>query len=353
MYIRKFVENIKRVDRKGDEMTDLHLHLDGSLNPKNMDLMAEMSGIKLPFTEENELKKQMMIEPACKNLGEYLEKFELPLQVLQTKECLEYAVHELLKEVYAQGLCYAEIRFAPQLHQQRDLTQKEVVESAIKGLEKAKKEFPIEAQLILCCMRGDTNHVQNLETVEVAKEFTGQGVCAVDLAGNEAAYPTRNFEDLFLWAREQSVPIIIHAGEAAGAESVEEALACGAVRIGHGIHSIESPELLERLKAEKIYLELCYSSNLQTQAVKNPKEYPLVEFLKKGILVTVNTDNMTVSNTSLKREYQLLKETFQLSEETLLQLAENSVEAAFLPKEKKLELKQKVKQGFLKWLNAE
>ena len=130
-------------------MIDLHLHLDGSLNPKNMFWMAEMSGVKLSFTEENELKKQMMVEPDCKNLGDYLEKFDLPLQVLQTKECLEYAVYELLKELQAQGLCYAEIRFAPQLHQQRNLTQKEVVESAVKGLEKAMKEFPIEAQLIL------------------------------------------------------------------------------------------------------------------------------------------------------------------------------------------------------------
>ena len=142
-------------------------------------------------------------------------------------------------------------------------------------------------------------------------------------------------------------------GITTSAESVEEALACGAVRIGHGIHSIESPELLERLKAEKIYLELCYSSNLQTQAVKNSCEYPLIEFLKKGILVTINTDNMTVSNTSLKREYRLLKETFQLSEEMLLQLAENSVEAAFLPLKKKVKLEQKVKQEFLKWLSTE
>lgn len=228
-----------------------------------------------------------------------------------------------------------------------------MVESAVKGLEKAMKEFPIEAQLILCCMRGETNHAENLETVKTAKEFLEKGVCAVDLAGNESAYPTKMFEDVFLLAKEQNVPIIIHAGEAAGAESVEEALACGAVRIGHGIHSIESPELLERLKAEKIYLELCYSSNLQTQAVKNSCKYPLIEFLKKGILVTINTDNMTVSNTSLKREYRLLKETFQLSEEMLLQLAENSVEAAFLPQKKKLKLKQKVKQEFLKWLSTE
>lgn len=173
-------------------MIDLHLHLDGSLNPKNMLWMAEMSGVKLSFTEENELKKQMMVEPDCKNLGDYLEKFDLPLQVLQTKECLEYAVYELLKELQTQGLCYAEIRFAPQLHQQRNLTQKEVVESAVKGLEKAIKEFPIEAQLILCCMRGEANHAENLETVKIAKEFLEKGVCAVDLAGNESAYPTKN-----------------------------------------------------------------------------------------------------------------------------------------------------------------
>ena len=122
-------------------MIDLHLPLRWLFESENMLWMAEMSGVKLSFTEENELKKTDDGRADCKNLGDYLEKFDLPLQVLQTKECLEYAVYELLKELQAQGLCYAEIRFAPQLHQQRNLTQKEVVESAVKGLEKAMKEF--------------------------------------------------------------------------------------------------------------------------------------------------------------------------------------------------------------------
>lgn len=332
-------------------MIDLHLHLDGSLNPKNIIQMAKMSDVKLPFTEEDKLRKQLMVEPDCKNLGEYLEKFDLPLQVLQTEECLEYAVYELLKELKSQGLCYVEIRFAPQLHMQRGLTQEKVVAAAIKGLNRGKEDFLIEAQLILCCMRGDTNYVQNQETVDVAKEFLGKGVCAIDLAGNEAAYPTRDFETLFLEARRQRIPVTLHAGEAAGAQSVEEALKCGAARIGHGIHSIENSELLGRLKEEKIFLELCYSSNLQTQAVKCSEDYPLIQFLEKGILVTINTDNMTVSNTTLKREYQLLKQNFHLSDETLLQIAKSSADAAFLSEEEKAKLKQVIDQKFFDWMN--
>ena len=308
-------------------MIDLHLHLDGSLNPKNILEMAKMAGVDLPYTEEAVIRTKMMVEPDCTNLGEYLEKFDLPLHLLQTTETIEYAVYELMRDLKEQGLCYAEIRYAPQLHLQKGLTQAEVVEATIRGRNKGVQDFGIPVNLILCCMRSDQNQAENMETIMVAEKYLGQGVCAVDLAGNEAAYPTESFKDVFALAKKKGVPMVIHAGEAAGPESVWQALDLGAVRIGHGIHSIEDKELMAVLKEKGIYLEMCYSSNLQTKTVDNAADYPLVPFLLEGLPVTLHTDNLTVSNTALQREYRLVQEQFSLTDEQMKAVAMRTADA--------------------------
>ncbi|WP_251208754.1 adenosine deaminase [Acetatifactor aquisgranensis] len=331
-------------------MIDLHLHLDGSIHPEDMFRLAEMSGAALPAEREEEIRKMLMVEPGCRNLGEYLEKFALPLQVLQTKESMEYAVYRLLKRLRTQGLCYAEIRFAPQLHTQKGLTQEAAVHAAVSGLGQGIREFGISAGLILCCMRGAGNGAENTETVAAAERFLGKGVCAVDLAGNEAAYPTEMFSDVFGRAQERHVPVVIHAGEAAGAESVRKALESGALRIGHGIRAMEDSGLMELLRDRKIYLEMCYSSNLQTRAVDSPEDYPLPEFMEKGLYVTVSTDNMTVSDTNLKKEYLLLKKQFALTDDALKQLALNAAEGAFVTEEERAELKSRIQREFAAWL---
>lgn len=331
-------------------MIDLHLHLDGSLTPEEVLTFAGISGVSLPTESAGEIKDLLTVQPGCRNLGEYLEKFELPLQVLQTTETLELSVCGLVKRLAQQGLCYAEIRFAPQFHTKKGLTQREVIQAAANGLKKGIKESGMPANLILCCMRGKDNSAENQETVSIAGEFLGKGVCALDLAGNEAAFPTRDFADIFLEAKEQGIPVIIHAGEAAGAESVRSALELGAVRIGHGIHAIEDPALMEELKERDIVLELCYSSNLQTKAADSSESYPLAGFMERGIRTSVNTDNMTVSDTTLWREYDLLQRQFSFGEEVLRGLALNAVQGAFVTAKEKERLREQVIQDFSEWL---
>lgn len=331
-------------------MLDLHLHLDGSLNPQKVPFMAQMSGIELNCSEY-ELKNMLVVEPDCTNLAEYLVKFDLPLKLLQTKECIEYAVYELMRELDSQGLCYAEIRFAPQLHKQRNLSQEEVVQAAVKGLNRGNRDFLLFANLILCCMRGDNNEQENINTIDVAEKYLKKGVCAVDLAGNEAAFPTKKFNKIFAGAVRKGVPVIIHAGEAAGPDSIHQAIEMGAVRIGHGIHAIEDVDLLRTLKEKNIYLEMCYTSNLQTKTVDKQENYPIVKFLENGLGVTLNTDNMTVSDTTLKEEYKRIQKQFLLDEKDLLKIALNSVQAAFLPEDKKEYLKLHVLREFSKWFN--
>ena len=331
-------------------MIDLHLHLDGSLNPANIPTMAKMAGLELPYKDEGEIKTKMTVEPDCKSLAEYLEKFELPLSLLQTRECIEYAVYELMRDLKAQGLCYAEIRYAPQLHLRKGLTQTDVVEAAIVGRNKGIRDFGFPVNLILCCMRGEDNREENIETVTLAQSFLGKGVCALDLAGNEAAYPTGAFKELFALAKEKSVPIIIHAGEAAGAESVWQALELGAARIGHGIHAAEDRELMRVLKEKNIYLEMCYSSNMQTRAVDRAEDYPLVKFMSQGVGVTLNTDNLTVSNTVLRREYKLVQKQLALSDDELKAIAINAANAAFLQPNEKEALKKQINREFAEWI---
>lgn len=329
-------------------MIDLHLHLDGSLNPAQIMKMAQMSEVELEHPER--LEEQLRVEPDCTSLGEYLEKFELPLRLLQTRASISYAVYDLMRSLHQQGLCYAEIRFAPALHQQRGLTQEEVVQAAVDGLEKGKQEFALPANLILCCMRGDANVSENEGTIAAAEKYLGKGVCAVDLAGNEAAYPTSAFSALFAAAKEKQIPVIIHAGEAAGADSVWQALDLGAARIGHGIHSAEDEALVQHLGERGICLEMCYTSNLQTKAVERSEDYPLRGFLDHGLKVTLNTDNMTVSNTMLKREYTLVQEQFGLKDEELLQIALNAADAAFVSETEREELKNRIRKEFFSWL---
>lgn len=326
-------------------MIDLHLHLDGSLTPEVVRKLAALQKVPLPTEDLTELESQLSVPADCGSLNDYLRCFDLPVAVLQSSEALTLAVKDLTARLREQGLLYGDIRFAPSQHTKKGLTQAQVVEAAIRGLPaKAEEAWSFSSQLILCCMRGGEEDA-NRKTVEVAARFLGQGVCAVDLAGAEALYPTENYRKLFSYARSLGVPFTLHAGEAAGPESVWQALNMGASRIGHGVRAKEDPKLVAYLAEHKIPLELCPTSNLQTKAVPNWEHFPLREYLSQGIVATVNTDNMTVSQTTLSKEYALLKRTVGLTEEERVILLKNSVQAAFLPEGEKQALWHAVKEN--------
>ncbi|MDD2958863.1 MAG: adenosine deaminase [Lachnospiraceae bacterium] len=316
-------------------MIDLHLHLDGSLAAEDVLRMAEMSGVGLLGTDPVSLRAVLTASEDCGSLLEYFDKFKLPLQVLQTRETISYALERLLERLESQGLCYAEIRFAPQLHMQRGLSQRQVVEAAAEAVLRYRKKGTLSANLILCCMRGSDLEKENRETIRLTGEYLGYGVAGADLAGDEVNYKTEWFAPLFAAAAQEGIPFTIHAGEAAGADSVKAAVKMGARRIGHGIRAAEDDSVIELLKEREIPLEMCYTSNLQTKAVLRPGQYPIRKFLDAGLKVTLNTDNMTVSDTNIKKEYQRIKADFSLTAEELAAIVENSVNAAFLePKEK-------------------
>ena len=227
-----------------------------------------------------------------------------------------------------QGVVYAELRFSPQLHRERGLSQQEVIEAALEGLHRS----PLPCGLILCCMRGDAAAMEaNWETVELAHRYlTGHdGVVALDLAGAEGLFPTRDYADLFRQAAAYHIPFTIHAGEAAGPDSVRCAVELGARRIGHGVRAAQDPDLLRLIKDRGIFLELCPTSNRQTRAVEDMSRYPLKEFLSQGLLVTVNTDDMAICRTTMAQEFSYIRSRFGITPREEMQLYRNAVQAAF------------------------
>lgn len=318
---------------------DLHLHLDGSLSVASVRELAAMADIAIPEKDE-ELLGLLQVDEECRDLNEYLEKFDFTVPLLQTREALSTAVYNLEEELKALGMLYAEIRFAPQQHLTEGLTQAEVVEAAIEGLERS----DFRANLILCCMRGDNNLQQNLETVRVAREYLGRGVCALDIAGAEALFPTETFAEVFAYARELGVPCTIHAGEADGPDSVITALEFGARRIGHGVRSVENGELLKTLAERGTTLELCPTSNLNTNIFEKLEDYPLRQLMEAGVRVTINSDNMVVSGTTVLNELKKLDAAFDLTEEELKTLAENAIEASFADEETKSWLRRQLEE---------
>ena len=305
-------------------LIDLHLHLDGSLSSNTVCALAEMQGVTLPKSQE-ELQNLLCAPKRCRDLNEYLERFELPLSLLQTAQAIELATFRLCQTLKQQELSYAEIRFAPQLHRKNGLSMREITAAAIQGMEKS----CFNAQIILCCMRSSSNHAANIETLNTAKEFFRRGVCAIDLAGAEGLFKTESFDDIFALANSLSIPFTIHAGEADGADSVRTAILAGAKRIGHGVRAAESDAVMALILERGVTLEMCPTSNFQTGACKNIADYPLKKFLDMGIKVTINTDNMSVSNTTIAKEYAFAKEILGLSGTDLNKVYEYAQAAKF------------------------
>lgn len=316
-----------------NNLVELHLHLDGALSINNCRKLAKLQNIDIT-QDDNELGKMLMVPDDCHDLNEFLTKFEFPLTLLQTKEGIKESIINLQEELLEQGVIYAEIRFAPQLHLNKGLNQDEVVAAAIEGLNASK----LRSNLILCCMRGNDNHDANMETVRIAKKYLGQGVCAIDLAGAEGLFPTKIFEDIFKYARELNIPFTIHAGEADGPSSVSDAIRFGAKRIGHGVRAYEDSYIVNLIKDLDITLEVCPTSNLCTCIYNQISEMPIKYFMDNGIKITINTDDPTVCNTKLKDELKLVANAFNLTYEDIIELEKNAINASFANSEVKLEV---------------
>ena len=324
--------------RKMKKFIDLHLHLDGAITVDIAKKLAAIQKIELPAKTDEELEECLSVQPDCTSLSDFLKRFNLPLSLLQTKEGLSEAVRLVSDNIQSHGVVYAEIRFAPQLHKQKGMTQEEAVLAALDGLRKT----TLKVNLILCFMRGKGNMKENYETLELAKKYLVEdgGVVALDLAGAEAQFKTSNYKDIFAKAKEYGIPFTIHAGEADGPKSVRDAIEFGAKRIGHGTRAYQDPSVVELIKSRGIFLEMCPTSNKQTFAVEDMSTYPFMDYLHNDIKVTLNTDDMGIERTTLPKEFEYMENKFGLTYSEEKTILKNSIEAAFTTDNVKQQLKQ-------------
>ena len=259
-------------------------------------------------------------------MNQFLKCFELPLELLQTEIGITESIKLVANNIKSQGVIYVEMRFAPQFHTKKGLNQEKVIQAAIKG----KNEASIKVNLILCFIREKNNKKENEETLRLAKKYFKTGdIVAVDIAGDEANNPIMDYKDLFDKSKEYGIPFTIHAGEADGSLSVKNAINLGAKRIGHGTRAFEDDNVVELIKEKGIFLEMCPISNVKTKALDNMDDFPFMNYLNKGIKVTLNTDDMAIARTTLANEFRYMEEKFGLNYEQEKKILSNSIDAAF------------------------
>jgi adenosine deaminase len=307
---------------------ELHLHLDGALRPQTVLELAKEGGVPLPTTDVEKLKDFLEATERTASLIEYIEFFQLPIAVLQSVPGLERATYELCEDLSTDNVRYAEIRYGPWLHTQKGLSLTDVIRAVLTGWAAGRKAFGLEGGVIVTALR-DMPPAQNLSLAQVAGRFVSDGVIGFDLAGDEAGHPPILHEDAFRMARALGLNLTIHAGEAAGPESVRQAISMGARRLGHGVRAQEDAEVLATIREQGIQLDMAPTSNAQTKAVQRLQDHPLKRFYESGIKVTISTDSPTVSSVTMTHEFEIAVQVLGCSREQVWAMNLQALDGGF------------------------
>ena len=322
--------------------TELHCHLDGSFRIETLYELANERGIELPGKTLQGYREWMNEHADAKDVNEYLQMFDWPTAVLQDKASLTRITKELIEDRAKEGLRYVEIRFAPQLHTQKGLTQKDAIEAVLEGKTIGEQENPsIKVGIISCLMCFGTeqvNYEANLETAKITHEYLDKGIVCGDLAGAEGFVPLTNFKPFFDIFKETGVPYICHAGDSQDWHTVKDAIDMGALRIGHGHHIYENPELCRYAAKHGIALEICPTSNIQCKSRESFAMHPAYNLYKQGIPVTINTDNITLIRGNLDGEYDHCINDMGFEYKDLIKLNINAFKVSFAPEDYKQEM---------------
>ncbi|GGV84886.1 adenosine deaminase 1 [Streptomyces gelaticus] len=329
----------------------LHDHLDGGLRPGTIVDLALASGYEgLPETEPDKLGIWFREAADSGSLERYLETFAHTCAVMQTREALVRVAAECAEDLAADGVVYAEVRYAPEQHLEAGLTLEEVVEAVNEGFREGERRARLDGNRIrvgalLTAMR---HAARSLEIAELANRYRDQGVAGFDIAGAEAGFPPTRHLDAFEYLKRENNHFTIHAGEAFGLPSIWQALQwCGADRLGHGVRIIDDIEvaddggvklgrLASYVRDKRIPLELCPTSNLQTGAAASYAEHPIGLLRKLHFRATVNTDNRLMSGTSMSHEFEKLTETFGYTLDDMQWFTVNAMKSAFIPFDERL-----------------
>ncbi|CAN5179849.1 adenosine deaminase [soil metagenome] len=326
---------------------ELHVHLDGSLRAETMLELALREGKPMPADNPEELRDYMHVRDA-RNLVDYLERFAVTLSVMQTADALERIAYELAEDLAGENVRYAEIRYSPILVTQEGLPLTEAVDAPLRGLKRAERELGIRTAIIICGIR-NMEPATSRDLADLTVAYKDRGVVAFDLAGAEYNYPAKKHKDAFFTVINKNMAATIHAGEAYGAESIHQALHyCKANRIGHGTRLYEDADLMRYVNDFRIPIEICLTSNVQTQAVPDFADHPLRRYFDAGLVLSLNTDNRLMSATTVTEEYWRAHQHLGFTWDELVEIALMGFRSAFLHREAKDKLLAEVKEEIAK-----
>lgn len=309
---------------------ELHVHLDGSLRPATMVELADAAGLGLPTRELEALRRYMLVHDAA-NLEDYLRRFDVTIALLQQPEAIERVAYEMVEDAAADNLRLLEVRYCPELSTRGGLTLDEVIAAESRGLARGEREFGVRTGIINCSLR----HYDPAVSLRIAERSVANralGVVGFDLAGGEHGRPPSVHRAAFDAALAGGLGITVHAGEAAGAESVADAIrACHANRLGHGTRLAEDRRLQDYVRDRRILVETNLSSNVQTRAVASVAAHPVRGYFDAGLNVTLCTDSWLMSGTSLSHEYWLAHTELGFTREEIDRMILNAFASSFLP----------------------
>lgn len=309
---------------------ELHTHLDAALRPRTMVELARAANFTLPTSDPDALGRFMLVDDAG-NLEDYLARFEYTIPLLQTPEGIERVSYEMVEDAARDGLRYLEVRYCPKLSTRGGLTMEAALEAELRGLAQGEHDFGVVTRVINCSLRHYTPEV-SVAIARLSVAYRDQGVVAFDLAGGEAGRPPGLHQAAFDLAADGCLGITIHAGEAAGAESIAEAVhRCHADRIGHGTRLHEAPRLRDYLRDRRVLIETNISSNVQTRAVRRAAEHPVRGYVDAGLAVTLCTDGWLMTGVTLSDEYWLAHRELGFTRDEIDRLILDGFAGAFLP----------------------
>jgi adenosine deaminase len=324
---------------------NIHTHLEGSVRPTTFLDLAQQQNVPLPF-HPDQVRENVQVDGSETTLVQYLDKIGVNYPILKDSEAQRRIAFEAAEDAFGDGVIYFELRAGPALHTRPGLSIDDCIENMLAGLRAAEEQFGIVTGLIVAGLR---NHdpALNAELARSACHYAGKGVVAFDLAGDEAGYPASLHQEAFQIVRAAGLPYTVHAGEAAGAESVRYAVeVLDAPRIGHGVRSIESQSVMELLRERQVLLEICPTSNVHTGTVPSIEAHPLKALYDFGIPISINDDDPITSRTRASNELMLLQTVFEMNMDDLIAIQLATLEHSFYPDRSVIEFLRSRVQAF-------
>lgn len=326
-------------------LTDVHRHLDGNIRAQTILDLGRQFNLSLPASTLETLLPHVQVTSNEPDLVSFLSKLDWGVKVLASLDACRRVAYENVEDAARNGLHYVELRFSPRyMAMTHHLPVNGVVEAVIAGVKEGCKAFNVEARLIGIMSRtfGEAACEEELNALLAHHD----GITALDLAGDELGFPGTLFLDHFTRARDAGWHITVHAGEAAGPESIWQAIReLGAERIGHGVKAVEDPALMDFLAEKRIGIESCLTSNIQTSTVASLAQHPLKTFLEHGVLASLNTDDPAVQGIDIQHEYHIAAPAAGLTAAQIRQAQINGLEMAFLSASEKQALIARVQRG--------